>query len=82
MSCKTALPCAISLAMLLCMGCAEPRVVYQKVNVPVKCDIDKPKKPMYNDPKTLGDFNVLLSMVLSYSERLEAALDFCLGGKE
>lgn len=68
-----------ALVFVICVffiqGCAY-KTQYERVNVPVKCDIDKPIKPNL-------DSNFLpenIKNLLIYTESLESALNHCVGG--
>ena len=57
-------------------GCAvkEKEVVkYQLVNVPVKCEVEKPERPASS-----GDLLVDNALIMKYTEELEIALEMCL----
>lgn len=66
-------------AGILC-GCAakEPEIVsrtsYQEVDKPVRCDVDLPPKPSFDEtnPSTAGD-------VAAYHEEIERLLLLCTG---
>lgn len=45
------------------------------VHIPVKCDIEKPKRPT----KVASEFQNIKN-ILIYTESLESALDFCVNG--
>lgn len=74
---KFAAVCAA--AIMLC-GCAgtEPRIIartqYQDVNKPVRCNVELPPKPSFdeNDPSTAG-------AVAAYHEEVERLLLLCIG---
>ena len=74
---KVTLICAT--AVILC-GCAgkEPQIIartqYQDVNKPVRCDVDLPPKPSFDesDPSTAGD-------IAAYHEEVERLLLLCVG---
>lgn len=76
---KVTLICAT--AVILC-GCAgkEPQIIartqYQDVNKPVRCDVDLPPKPSFDesDPSTAGD-------IAAYHEEVERLLLLCVGEK-
>ena len=76
---KFTLICAT--AVMLC-GCAgtEPRIIartqYQDVDKPVRCDVELPPKPSFDeiDPSTAGD-------VATYHEEVERLLLLCVGEK-
>lgn len=76
---KFAAVCAA--AIMLC-GCAgtESRIIartqYQDVDKPVRCDVELPPKPSFDerDPSTAGD-------VAAYHEEVERLLLLCIGGK-
>ena len=53
------------------LGCT-PRIVYQKVYIPTKCNIVKPERP----PKSLHFIDYLKELLI-YTERLEKDLEFC-----
>lgn len=69
------------LIIILC-GCAakEPEIIsrtsYQDVNMPVRCNVELPPKPEFdeNDPPTAGD-------VAAYYEEVERLLLLCIGVK-
>ena len=68
-------------ATMLC-GCTgtEPRIIartqYQDVDKPVRCDVELPPKPSFDerDPSTAGD-------VAAYHEEVERLLLLCIGEK-
>lgn len=68
-------------AVMLC-GCAgtEPRIIartqYQDVDKPVRCDVELPPKPSFDerDPSTAGD-------VAAYHEEVERLLLLCVGAR-
>ena len=76
---KFTLICAT--AVMLC-GCAgkEPQIIartqYQDVNKPVRCDVELPPKPSFDesDPSTAG-------AVAAYHEEVERLLLICEGEK-
>lgn len=45
------------------------------VHIPIKCDIEKPKRPT----KVASEFQNIKN-ILIYTESLESALDFCING--
>ena len=69
------------LIIILC-GCAgkEPQIIartqYQDVNKPVRCDVELPPKPSFDesDPSTAG-------AVAAYHEEVERLLLICVGEK-
>ena len=76
---KFAAVCAA--AIMLC-GCAgtESRIIartqYQDVAKPVRCDVELPPKPSFDesDPSTAGD-------IAAYHEEVERLLLICVGEK-
>lgn len=66
----------LTLFIYFMKGCAEPKVVFKEVKVPVACDVKERKKPLKNA-------NVLeyLKEVLVYAEGLEKDLNYCKGKK-
>ena len=76
---KFAAVCAV--AIMLC-GCAgtEPQIIartqYQDVDKPVRCNVELPPKPSFDeaDPSTAGD-------VAAYHEEVERLLLLCVGEK-
>ena len=76
---KFAAVCAA--AIMLC-GCAgkEPQIIartsYQDVAKPVRCDVELPPKPSFDesDPSTAGD-------IAAYHEGVERLLLLCVGEK-
>ena len=68
-------------AVMLC-GCAgaEPRIIartqYQDVDKPVRCDVELPPKPSFDesDPSTAG-------AVAAYHEEIERLLLLCVGAR-
>ena len=76
---KFAAVCAA--AIMLC-GCAgkEPQIIartqYQDVAKPVRCDVELPPKPSFDesDPSTAGD-------IAAYHEEVERLLLLCVGEK-
>lgn len=77
---KFAAGCAA--AIMLC-GCAgkESQIIartqYQDVNKPVRCDVELPPKPSFDesDPSTAGD-------IAAYHEEVERLLLMCVGEKK
>ena len=69
------------LIIILC-GCAstEPQIIartsYQDVNKPVRCDIELPPKPSFDEtnPSTAG-------AVAAYHEEVERLLLLCIGAR-
>lgn len=69
------------LIIILC-GCAnkEPEIIsrtsYQDVNMPVRCEVELPPKPSFDEtnPSTAGD-------VAAYYEEVERLLLLCIGVK-
>ncbi|WP_163531771.1 hypothetical protein [Helicobacter suis] len=61
-----------ALACSLLLTACTPRVIYQKVYIPTKCNIIKPERP----PAHL-DYLSYLKELLIYTERLEKDLEFC-----
>lgn len=69
------------LIIILC-GCAEaqPQIIartqYQEVDKPVRCDVELPPKPSFDEtnPSTAGD-------VAAYYEEVERLLLVCVGEK-
>lgn len=76
---KFAAVCAA--AIMLC-GCAgkEPQIIartsYQDVAKPVRCDVELPSKPSFDEsnPSTAGD-------IAAYHEEVERLLLICVGEK-
>ena len=76
---KFAAVCAA--AIMLC-GCAgkESQIIsrtqYQDVDKPVRCDVELPPKPSFDesDPSTAGD-------IAAYHEEIERLLLICVGEK-
>lgn len=76
---KFAAVCAA--AIMLC-GCAgkESQIIartqYQDVDKPVRCDVELPSKPSFDesDPSTAGD-------IAAYHEEVERLLLLCVGEK-
>lgn len=64
----------LTLFIYFMKGCAEPKVVFKEVKVPVACDVKERKKPLKNT-------NMLeyLKEVLIYAEGLEKDLAYCKG---
>lgn len=67
----------VAFLALSIFGCAAPKTVteYRYINVPVKCELPAPIKPIFNDVKAY-ELNL---MVLKYTEELEATLRGCYG---
>lgn len=59
----------------LFISCSQ-KVVYKEVKVPIKCNVEIPTKPIYQD-----NFILDLKAFLIYSEILEKTLYFCVYGK-
>lgn len=67
------------LALFIFMGCSshlsrDPsiKVIYQEVQVPVKCGIELPDKPKYDSDIIQSTINIL-----EYIEKLTAAIEVC-----
>lgn len=73
---------AICAATIILCGCAakEPEIIsrtsYQDVNMPVRCEVELPPKPSFDEttPLTAGD-------VAAYYEEVERLLLVCVGEK-
>ena len=73
---------AICAATIILCGCAnkEPEIIsrtnYQDVNMPVRCEVELPPKPSFDEtnPSTAGD-------VAAYYEEVERLLLLCIGVK-
>lgn len=73
---------AVCAATTMLCGCAgtEPRIIartqYQDVDKPVRCDVELPPKPSFDerDPSTAGD-------VAAYHEEVERLLLLCVGAR-
>ena len=76
---KFAAVCAAAIMLCGCTG-TEPRIIartqYQDVDKPVRCDVELPPKPSFDesDPSTAGD-------VAAYHEEVERLLLLCVGEK-
>ena len=76
---KFAAGCAAAIMLCGCAG-AEPQIIartqYQEVDKPVRCDVELPPKPSFDesDPSTAG-------AVAAYHEEVERLLLMCLGEK-
>ena len=76
---KFTLICATAVMLCGCTG-TEPRIIartqYQNVNKPVRCDVELPPKPSFDesDPSTAGD-------IAAYHEEVERLLLLCVGEK-
>nr|DAO98522.1 MAG TPA: Protein of unknown function (DUF4223) [Caudoviricetes sp.] len=76
---KFTLICATAAMLCGCTG-TEPRIIartqYQNVNKPVRCDVELPPKPSFDesDPSTAGD-------IAAYHEEVERLLLLCVGEK-
>lgn len=62
----------IFIAAFLLSACVPKERI---VHIPVKCDIEKPKRPT----KVASEFQNIKN-ILIYTESLESALDFCVNG--
>lgn len=62
----------IFIAAFLLSACAPKERI---IHIPVKCDIEKPKRPT----KVASEFQNIKN-ILIYTESLESALDFCVNG--
>ncbi len=62
----------LTLTLTLLLTACTPRVIYQKVYIPTKCNIIKPERP----PKSLHFIDYLKELLI-YTERLEKDLEFC-----
>lgn len=62
---------ALIAAFLLSACVPKERIVH----IPVKCDIEKPKRPT----KVASEFQNIKNIFI-YTESLESALDFCING--
>ena len=79
---KTIKFAAICAATIILCGCAakEPEIIsrtsYQDVDMPVRCEVELPPKPSFNEtnPSTAGD-------VAAYYEEVERLLLVCVGEK-
>ena len=79
---KVAKFAAVCAATIMLCGCAgkEPQIIartqYQDVNKPVRCDVELPPKPSFDesDPSTAGD-------IAAYHEEVERLLLLCVGEK-
>lgn len=61
---------------LLMWGCSGAVVTkYYPVSVPVACSVEEPVKPEYNENIVVTNLNIL-----SYAEKLKAALEVCKNG--
>lgn len=71
--------CAAATILCGCAG-AEPRIIartqYQDVDKPVRCDVELPPKPSFDesDPSTAG-------AVAEYHEEIERLLLLCVGAR-
>ena len=76
---KFAAVCAAAIMLCGCAG-AESRIIartqYQDVDKPVRCDVELPPKPSFDesDPSTAGD-------IAAYHEEVERLLLLCMGEK-
>ena len=76
---KFAAVCAVAIMLCGCAG-AEPRIIartqYQDVDKPVRCDVELPPKPSFDesDPSTAG-------AVAAYHEEIERLLLLCVGAR-
>lgn len=74
---KFAAVCAAAIMLCGCAG-AESRIIartqYQDVDKPVRCDVELPSKPSFDesDPSTAG-------AVAAYHEEVERLLLLCIG---
>jgi len=58
-------------------GCAHSNIAYEKVNIPIRCDIEMPIKPDLEGETFLPN---KIKNLLIYAEALEYALNFCIKG--
>lgn len=73
---------AVCTAAIMLCGCGgtEPRIIartqYQDVDKPVRCDVELPPKPSFDesDPSTAG-------AVAAYHEEIERLLLLCVGAR-
>lgn len=65
---------AIIFSAAILSGCAS-NVVYERVNIPTKCDIDMPSRPDFTNQTFIP---TMLKDLLIYTEALESALKFCI----
>ena len=76
---KFAAGCAAAITLCGCAG-KEPQIIartqYQEVDKPVRCDVELPPKPSFDesDPSTAG-------AVAAYHEEVERLLLICVGEK-
>lgn len=65
---------------LILSACANPRIVTQKVYVPIRCDISMPPKLIA--PSMDNQIELAIELIknnLVYTKKLESALKFCIG---
>ena len=76
---KFAAVCAVAIMLCGCTG-TEPRIIartqYQDVARPVRCNVELPPKPSFDerDPSTAG-------AVAAYHEEVERLLLLCIGAR-
>lgn len=64
----------VVLFIIFLTACAEPKVIFKEVKVPVKCDVKERARPAKNSNAVL-----YLKEILIYTEGLERDLAFCRG---
>lgn len=65
----------LTIVLIILSGCASKNVVYEKVYIPTKCDIEMPTKPDLTNETFIP--NKIKNMLI-YTESLESALRFCI----
>ncbi|PAF52002.1 hypothetical protein [Helicobacter sp. 13S00477-4] len=60
---------------------AQPKIITQKVYIPIKCNISFPKKAYTQNTQNFSYVIDLAKSEVAYRLELENALKFCIGGK-
>lgn len=62
----------VAVFLILLCGCSHTTTKYYPVSVPIKCSINIPDKPKYEDDVVINNINIL-----RYAEQLHIALKVC-----
>lgn len=68
----------IIMTIMFLTGCStKTHTEYQPVYIPMKCNINIPEAPEYDEDVIITNINIL-----NYAEKLKVALDICVNGEE